>query len=370
MFAGPLSNQSAKEKTGWLGTWIGFQGREIYKTLAWDEGEKQDPVKVLDKLESYVRPRKNKRISRHKLKLRKQSQGESFDNFVKDLRLILMDCEYTDPDDILIDSIIDGVQAKKLQEKLLDREELTLADAIKIGQYELSQKQVRFVRDEDAAVSALLSRTNREPTFPVGPKLKSMPQRSAPIKKSCYRCGKDPQHDWNKGKCPALGSTCSYCKKPNHWRAVCSRRIRVQKLAVSSDDDDVGSDTEVLNIHTAQPVDAREEDKWTVKCTLQNKYIKFRIDTGARCNTLTLKDYQKVQHKGELRKSTKLLRTYSNHQIKPIATADLSVKCNDEQITTPFQIVDLDQENVLTGSTAEALQLIARLSSVDTADLT
>ena len=71
-----------------------------------------------------------------------------------------MDCEYTDPDDILIDSIIDGVQAKKLQEKLLDRgEELTLADAIKIGQqYELSQKQVRFVRDEDAAVSALLSR--------------------------------------------------------------------------------------------------------------------------------------------------------------------------------------------------------------------
>ena len=329
-------------------------------------------MKVLDKLESYVRPRKNKRISRHKLKLRKQSQGESFDNFVKDLRHILMDCEYTDPDDILIDSIIDGVQAKKLQEKLLDRgEQLTLADAIKIGQqYELSQKQVRFVRDEDAAVSALLSRTNREPTFPVGPKHKSMPQRSDPIKKSCYRCGKDPQHDWNKGKCPALGSTCSYCKKPNHWRAVCSRRIRVQKLAVSSDDDDVGSDTEVLNIHTAQPVDAREEDKWTVKCTLQNKYIKFRIDAGARCNTLTLKDYQKVQHKGELRNSTKLLRTYSNHQIKPIATADLSVKCNDEQITTPFQIVDLDQENVLSGSTAEALQLIARLSSVDTADLT
>ena len=337
-----------------------------------DEGEKQDPVKVLDKLESYVRPRKNKRISRHKLKLRKQGQGEPFDNFVKDLRLILMDCEYIDPDGILIDSIIDGVQAKKLQEKLLDRgEELTLADAIKIGQqYELSQKQVRFVRDEDAAVSALLSRTNREPTFPVGPKHKSMPQRSDPIKKSCYRCGKDPQHDWNKGKCPALGSTCSYCKKPNHWRAVCSRRIRVQKLAVSSDDDDVGSDTEVLNIHTAQPVDAREEDKWTVKSTLQNKYIKFRIDTGARCNTLTLKDYQKAQHKGELRKSTKLLRTYSNHQIKPIATADLSVKCNDEQITTPFQIVDLDQENVLSGSTAEAPQLIARLSSVDTADLT
>ena len=50
-----------------------------------------------------------------------------------------MDCEYTDPD-ILIDLIIDGVQAKKLQERLLDIEEvLTLAKAIEIGQqYEMS----------------------------------------------------------------------------------------------------------------------------------------------------------------------------------------------------------------------------------------
>ena len=61
---------------------------------------------------------------------------------MKDPRLILMDCEYTNPDDMLIDSIIDGVHAKKLQDKLLDRgEEWTLAKAIEIGQQcEMSQK--------------------------------------------------------------------------------------------------------------------------------------------------------------------------------------------------------------------------------------
>ena len=52
---------------------------------------------------------------------------------MKDPRLILMDCEYTNPDDMLIDSIIDGVHTKKLQEELLDRgEELTVAKAIEI----------------------------------------------------------------------------------------------------------------------------------------------------------------------------------------------------------------------------------------------
>ena len=369
VFDGPLSTQKDKEKAGWLGTWIGHQGREIYKTLSWNEGEKADPVKVLDKLENYVRPRKNKRIARHKLKLRKQSQEESFDNFVKDLRLILMDCEYADPDDILIDSIIDGVHAKKLQEKLLYQgEDLTLASAIKIGQqYELSQKQVRFVRDEDLTVLALGhkdKRTKQKTTPQETLRRSKQPQTNEPSKrKNCYRCGKDPQHGWSQGKCPALGSTCSYCKKPNHWRAVCSRRLRMSKLDTSSED---GSDTEVLNIHTAQLTDIREDYKWTVKCLVENKLVKFRIDTGARCNTLTLKDYQKIPHKGELKKSSKLLRTYSNHQIKPIATANLSVKHNEKSLTIPFELVNLEQENVLSGSSAEALKLISRLSSIDT----
>ena len=41
--------------------------------------------------------RKNKRATRFNLKQRKQGDIEPFDNFVKDLRLIVMECECTDP---------------------------------------------------------------------------------------------------------------------------------------------------------------------------------------------------------------------------------------------------------------------------------
>ena len=115
-----------------------------------------------------------------------------------------------------------------------------------------------------------------------------------------------------------------------------------------------------------QPADALPDDKWTIRCRVENKQIKFKIDTGARCNTLTLSDYQKIQHEGELKRSTKLLRTYSNHQIKPVAVAELSLEHNSNLATTTFHIVDIDQENVLSGNTAEALQLISRLVSIDT----
>lgn len=116
----------AKQRAGSLGTWIGEQEREIYKTLAWADGGKEDPEKVLDKFANYIRPRKNKRIARHRFKQSKQGASESLDHFVKDLKLLLVDCEYADADDMLIDAIIAGAHKKRVQKQLLDRgEELT-----------------------------------------------------------------------------------------------------------------------------------------------------------------------------------------------------------------------------------------------------
>ena len=82
VFDGPLADLPDKCKAHWLGTWIGEQGRGIYKTFEWIEGEKDDPNKVLDKFELYFRLRKNTRIVRHRLFKRNQSSKESFDNFI------------------------------------------------------------------------------------------------------------------------------------------------------------------------------------------------------------------------------------------------------------------------------------------------
>ena len=77
----------------------------------------------MGKLEDYVRLAKNKRVARFKAQQRKQSDGESFENFVKDLKILLLDCDYgeTHTDDILVDLIINGVKHKKVQERLLDK---------------------------------------------------------------------------------------------------------------------------------------------------------------------------------------------------------------------------------------------------------
>jgi hypothetical protein len=70
VFKGPLNAAKDKDSAGWLGPWIGKQGREVYKTLDWGENDEgQDkPATTLDKFEAYVRPRRNKRAARFQVK--------------------------------------------------------------------------------------------------------------------------------------------------------------------------------------------------------------------------------------------------------------------------------------------------------------
>ena len=221
VFKGPLSEKPDKDKSGWIGLWIGQQGREIYKTFNWTQdfdgvSEEDSPTAILQKFEDYILPRKNKRIARYKFSQRVQRMGESFDNFLKDLRILAMDCEYTDTDDMLVDNKVRGVYHKKVQERLLDKgQELTLDAAIQVAQqFELSRQQIRLMRGETDSLDKVhvnAIRTSQQKSH------RSLPNKQQARKQdfqnydsklgqSCYRCGLSSY----KGQtCPAVGTTSS-----------------------------------------------------------------------------------------------------------------------------------------------------------------
>lgn len=368
VFKGPLCKADKKDKAGWLGIWIGKQGREIYKTFDWDDGEEDDPKKILDKFDVYVRPRKNKRAARFKVMQRKQKEGESFDNFVKDLRLILMDCEYADTDDILIDAIIAGVAHKKVQERLLDQGQgLNLAKTLDIGrQYEMSQSQLKLIRGSDEIpISKLGSKQKKPETRKHDSKIK---QKTEQVRNTCTRCGFDANHS----KCPAVGTTCNYCKKPDHWRSVCMKRNRAKMYSLEPEDlsnsDDCDEDAMIDILSTSDDrSDTRKSDKWLVTLYVHDRPLEFRIDTGAKCNVIIMSQYIKADLHGNEQKSQKILRSFTNHKICPEFCVDLPLTSHigDTPITTKFEVVNVSQENIITGSTAEKLNLIMRVDTVE-----
>jgi hypothetical protein len=147
-----------------------------------------------------------------------------------DPRLLIMDCDYTNPDDILVDAIIAGVRHIKVQERLLDQgNDLSLAKTLDIGrQYENSQKQLKLIRNSESHES--VSRISVSHRKSVRPKVKrsSDPKKEKPSKtnKKCSRCGLDPKSSHTSGKCPAIGSECKYCHKRDHWIAACKNRSK------------------------------------------------------------------------------------------------------------------------------------------------
>lgn len=114
--------------------------------------------------------------------------------------------------------------------------------------------------------------------------------------------------------------------------AVC-RKGPVHTLQVDVPEEE----EEILNISltdTVHPIDSLSADKWSVHVSILSQEVQFRIDTGAKCNTLTLYSYQQLMHAGELKRSNKLLRSYSNHKLKPVAAVDLPVHYKDHTACT------------------------------------
>ena len=199
---------------------------------------------------------------------------------------------------------------------------------------------------------------------------------------TCGRCGKESTHTRTRGKCPAFGAQCSFCKKMNHWHTVCRKRLAHEVRALQADSQEqADSDSDsiwedgyasaegkeyMLSVSKVELPHHRKQDKWVVPLEVggNGTNVTFRIDTGARCNVMVQDTYRKVADEGSLRKSSKVLYSYSNHRIRPAGVADLTVKYNGVETKAEFEIVDLQQESVISGNLAEQLRLIHRISDV------
>ncbi|GFS04233.1 hypothetical protein ElyMa_006490800 [Elysia marginata] len=133
-------------------------------------------------------------------------------NFVKDIKVILMDCAYENPDDVLVNCIIHGEVYSKKQEKLLDRGgDLSLSKTIEVGQQFHESKAQRTVLHEEAhvdRVDVIKKKLQAQPRR----KSEQHAQKYGPSHKMCTRYGKSDAHNY----CSAKTTVCGYCKKRAH----------------------------------------------------------------------------------------------------------------------------------------------------------
>ena len=102
--------------------------------------------------------------------------------------------------------------------------------------------------------------------------------------KVCFRCGKGPPHP--RLQCPAKNSICHNCKNKGHFKAMCWTKSTVSTVN-SCDKPDAFLGT----VHSVE-----KDNPWMVDLEVNNRNLKFKMDTGADVTVLPLKQYDEKKN--------------------------------------------------------------------------
>ena len=353
-----------KVKSNIFLTCIGPQGREIYNTFAFENDEDKISFEILiGKFDEHCLPRKNITLLRHKFFTYKQKEGQSFHEFVIQLKRLSSDCEFGELKDSLIrDTIIIGISDERLRERMLREPDLDLTKALLLGN---SAKQTRnHVKElrqvEVAEIDSIRSKssTNNRRTD----RLMSI--------EHCKYCGGSHK----RGACPAYGQTCNKRRKSNHFSKVCQSRTVNDTRKVNSvdvNDSEFFLDSIQLDITPELEDDEyfiesiSEDNEWRINLRTNDTNVCFKIDTGAQVNVISRKQVNKLSSRPSIKHSGIRLTAYNGSRIPVLGRCILNVKHTGKQYPLLFVVVDIDSVPILGLKASEKLNFIQRVHAVD-----
>ena len=181
-------------------------------------------------------------------------------------------------------------------------------------------------------------------------------------------------------KCPAYGKQCKKCKKMNHFARACNSNAgmkRSVKEVMQEEVDSYSSDNteelveiikciETPSIKTINCV----EKAWYKTIEVENREIRFKLDTGAEVNIIALEQLQALglYNENSLKKTNIILQMYGGFKLKPVGVINLKCVVNNIRKWQEFVIVKTKTQPLLGLNTCIELQLIKRAEEISVND--
>ena len=368
-----MDTKPDKRKIAILLTVAGQEAVDIFNTLTFADGERDNYNTVLRKFDNYCTPRVNETYERYVFRTRLQRDEETIEQYVTDLKYKAKSCNYGDLEESLIrDQIVLGTPNVKVKERLLSIDDLNLEKTVSICQAsEVAKRQIRAMTDgpnsgtTTASVGAI-KRSGHSSTSNHGNQTTHSGKRSeyrstrgnGPRRqRTCGRCGR--KHAYN--ECPAWGTVCEKCRMKNHFSSRCkTKSISTVDNRTQNYDSHSESEEEIF-VHS---VDTVTGDEWFAPLAVNGTILPLKIDTGAQANLLSMKDYKSLTDRPKLRVRATNLTCYNNSTIPTAGTCRVRVKCNNRTYNVAFTVVTGDHTVSLLGSRASKQMGLVKISPV------
>lgn len=388
MTAGELNEKSHAVKINTFLNAVGEEAIEVYDTFTLTADQKANYDEVIKAFDEFCKPKKNPVYERFVLNQRKQKEGEPFDTFLMDIKRLARTCEYGENEqEMLRDRIVWGVQDKKVQLRMLERNDLTYNQAIEMArQSESTKEQADTMNTSKAAsIDEIRHSQNRNASSHVDngrrnsnnkhgnnrnrntssnnsnnnsngrsvshtqQNQKEKRQNKNDVERNennvCKFC--NYRHKFGTKNCPAYGKSCNICLKNNHFSSVCKQR-NVSALSIASDDYDYDDNNEffVSTLHDDITTDDVQYP-WLEHITIDEMNVPFKIDTGAGVDVLPMSVLKRIVRRPELNRTAMTLRAFAGERVKPIGTCSLLCSFHGMSLKVKFAVVDFDCTPIL-----------------------
>ena len=357
--------------------------------------KKQTPTdydKAVIRLNKYFRPQINTTIEIAKFHRAIQQPDETIANYVARLQDLTEHCEFGGLTDHMIKNhVIETCRSSELRRIFLREEPDDLEELLDLGEsYDAAEEHSKFLEtklnqqlnnnEEINSINAInkyrknnynnrnkFNNFNTKHRFHI-PNTTKQSQRK-PL--TCYHCGGSYPHQT---KCPAIGKTCLFCGKMDHFSNVCLSKAR------SSRD----NNSRVNNI-TAEIQDEsiaipkKEDELFAISSTtstptlivfINDTPVNMKIDTGASVNILDEATYNALKPIPQLRERHTPIYSYNSSQALPVlGTFNTTLRYKNHTAQAEFVVIKGSSGNLLSYKSCTELELIKIVHDNDIADI-
>lgn len=344
---------------------IGEEAIPIFNSFQLPEEDKKKVEVLKRKFTEYFVPRENESFVRWNFFRFRQSETETFDEFLTEAKTKIAGCNFEAlADGLLRDKIVFGVRSDQVREKLLAEENLTLAKAINICRVtEQATKQLKELKGDELKIDRVKKKASdfAHQQRGVGSNFRNGHENSRKQNSRfvCKRCGASHPPM----SCPAYKKQCRKCKKVGHFAKVCKFK-NVEIVNKSDDSDKTNSDPNDSLYLDAVTLHVNTVYDWFENVDLSGRSVLMKLDTGAQCNVINLDIAKSISAPLEKTKVKKLI-SFSNHEMKVLGEINTEVRVKNKTSKLKFIVVGGDVKPILGGESCVELGLIKRVMSTE-----